>query len=420
MNKLLFIKRKDESDWISCQSITNNLLSSYKKAFGQSELIELYLEQDFTKYDTWLLAKEIVDIDPDYIVFIDHKPHPSILIQSLTRLSTKKYQYIFHIFGDFTLYTQEWLSLESILDKNPPIFITASLSQKQLLTKLINSNNSIFHIPFPIKTEVFSNSLIEKSDEVSFLYTGRISSQKNVDYLISTFDFFQKNIFSKCTLTIAGGFDDLGAPFIGKEILPGSFGPFIMNLIKKCQNDNIKYIGNKTATELNLLYNQSDYYISLSSHNDEDYGMSPAEALCCGLPCLLSQWGGFNSFKDFFPSSVTLLPISKNKDRHLPDKKVLIKALSELCLSRPTQDLKTCLSKEASNILSIHSVSEKLKNLIAANTSKKFIGFTEELRKLASSHALHKESPFFRSPSSGYNQFFYELYSSYFGEDHEY
>lgn len=54
----------------------------------------------------------------------------------------------------------------------------------------------------------------------------------------------------------------------------------------------IFFKGSVPHKDLNLFYNAADLFVSLSLHHDEDFGMSVAEAMATGLPCVLTDWGG--------------------------------------------------------------------------------------------------------------------------------
>jgi glycosyltransferase involved in cell wall biosynthesis len=100
---------------------------------------------------------------------------------------------------------------------------------------------------------------------------------------------------------IAGSFDDIGAPFFGVVGQPGSFyyawKKSVEAAEKKAPLLSVRYLGMLSSHELRKLYAASDLFVSLSLHHDEDFGMSPAEALACGTPALLSSWGGYSSFQ---------------------------------------------------------------------------------------------------------------------------
>ena len=59
-------------------------------------------------------------------------------------------------------------------------------------------------------------------------------------------------------------------------------------------------MGHLDPSELAHLYNGADAFASMSVHHDEDFGMSPVEALCCGT-------------RQFLPSGGAMLPFRKEE-----------------------------------------------------------------------------------------------------------
>jgi hypothetical protein len=121
------------------------------------------------------------------------------------------------------------------------------------------------------------------------------------------------SLYSLCTeikLVIAGEFDDIGVPYLRLDRLPLTMEFEFYNMLETFPEkvkERILFLGNLNQEDLVKLYNGSDLYISLSTHNDEDFGMSPAEALCCGLPLVLTDWGGFKDFRNNLSERVTII-----------------------------------------------------------------------------------------------------------------
>lgn len=109
-------------------------------------------------------------------------------------------------------------------------------------------------------------------------------------------------------LWLAGPWDNILLPYHGTRGLPGSyFTQFKSSLIDKGLT-NVRFLGDLDEEELLGVYHASDLFVSFSTFNDDDYGMSIAEALMCGLPALLTQWGGLPTFKKY-SEHVDLVPV---------------------------------------------------------------------------------------------------------------
>ncbi len=413
MSKTILIKRGSKSNWISCQSITNNIEEAYFLALGNNKATIKFLNNEDDQYEQWKLAKEIASLNPKTIVFLDHQPHPESLLLSLEATMEKLPHLIFHVFGDFTLQTNNWIGIERILEKTTSKIIVASPKQKGLLQNLFNGKDELITVlPFPIKTSFFNYSSAERNKNVTYLYSGRISTQKNILELITYFDQFNKNIANNSKLIIAGPFDDLGIPFLGKNLSSGSYAHSVEKKLATLNNKNIQVLRNCNHDELLELYRSSDFYISLSTHNDEDYGMAPAEALCCGLPCILSDWGGFSGFSNL--SQNRYIPVHEKNGRILPQADKLILELTSANETVPTKEEREALSKESIGMLGIDSYANSLKGILNEKPIILFDSFTREMETMASSHRINKEAPFFKGSDGSYSDLYKTIYKPYF------
>ena len=328
--KLLLIKSQDESSWGSCKVISPNLhalytqLSAYEIEWFSipQEIVRSELESN--KSSIVELKNKIVNWKPDRIVFLDHLPVPSSILGHLSlHMQLRKLPpLIFHIYGDFTYFSSEWLFLNSELREHPIRFIVASESQKRLLEFFLEgSNTSVSKLCFPVNENDYFFDLKERlevrknlklnADDLMILYSGRISLQKNVDTLIKKFaDERSRN--PQLKLFIAGSFDDVGADFLGYSTYHGYMYHKMQNLLKSLNQDIVKdihFLGHQQKNELRRLKAAADCFMSFSLYHDEDYGMSPAEALCTGLPSLLTDWGGYSSFANNHEWSCELVDV---------------------------------------------------------------------------------------------------------------
>ena len=136
-------------------------------------------------------------------------------------------------------------------------------SQKKLVEKLgfkdeirLTKGVGIFNIiPQP--------PYIKKNKVKSFLYVGRLSPEKNLFYLIETF-----NNISHLELNIIGT------------------GP-LEKLLKEIARENINFLGAINNKELSIIYQKNDVFILPSI--SEPWGLVVEEALNNGLPVILSN-----------------------------------------------------------------------------------------------------------------------------------
>lgn len=328
--KLLIIKSQDESTWGSCKVISPNLHELYKKLKAPYQVdwfavpVEL-LKSEVSSRDSaiTLLKEKIQTFNPDRIVFVDHLPVPASILghlslhMNLNRLPPM----VFHLYGDFTYFASEWLFLNTELRGHRLKFIVASQSQKRLVEQFLEKKEGVHKLCFPVnRLDYFYSAEERKSkreelkvskEDFIILYSGRISLQKNVDVLLEEFSRLKKNN-PKFKLWIVGAFDDVGAEFLGYSTFNGYMFQKIQTLLQGMDESvkkDVIFWGHKPKTELRKLKAAADCFISLSLYHDEDYGMSPAEALATGLPSLLTDWGGYSSFADEGDWDCKLVPV---------------------------------------------------------------------------------------------------------------
>jgi hypothetical protein len=219
---------------------------------------------------------------------------------------------------------------------------------------------------------------------------------------------------------LCGHFDQLGAPFFGVNMAQSEYFDQWQTLLASFPErvrERISYVGNKTADELRALYNASDLYVSLSTHHDEDFGMSPLESLCSGTPCALSGWGGYASFA-LDPGSCLLTPVE------ITDKGLRLSSIHfQKNLQRLLNKKETILDREKRARLYTEQFSiATAQHLIALQLKKplpKFKGFKKTLElfsrrlvKYFSGTALFDKGP-------TKNSFYYQVYKSYVTPSHQ-
>ncbi len=297
--KIALIKNYDEPSWTSCKSITNNLVKLYSDGNSESKIFEVKNKESI--YSISQAVKEIEFYKPDFIIYLEHNPSPTNFLALISNSDLKDKKIIYHVFGDFALQTRSWIDLfDKIKDLNIR-FICASDAQKDFLLNILDTD-CISVIPFPVDEKTFfynQESRSQTRDDLNlsnsdfvYIYTGRLSIQKNIRTLLEVFSFFNDDK----KLILCGSYDNLGRPYFGQSQLKDSY---YFDLKELLNDKNVIYLGNRSAQELNHLYSASDCLINLSTHNDEDYGMSIAEAITSDLPVILTQWGGFKSFAKY-------------------------------------------------------------------------------------------------------------------------
>jgi len=426
MKKIALILQKSSSSWVSCKSITSNLEKAYQIAFPHSEVKSFFLNESSSSLDLIQLTQALRTFQPETLSFIDHKPHPGSFLTALNEFCPDWHpELYFHVFGDFTLHAGQWLQIEDILRKYPVHFFCASEKQTLLLKGFLPQNFEylVSTLPFPVDAKDF---YLEKSDtqkaprstdgmDTKFLYAGRISLQKNILLLIKSFGKYLA-INPHAELWLAGPIDDLGYPYSGRVPPVGFQSTMLIRTIEKHLSpefhDRVLYHGNLSGSELRHLYNRADFYISMSTHNDEDFGMAPAEAAFCGLPLILSDWAGFSSFQNALGSkNCDTVPVQLTPQGPLPEEKICLQKMLSNSFQRDF-DRKVQTAELIKNYCSVEAVAQNLHQKVNSLNLKAFHSFHHHLAQLNEAQRLHPESPFLSG--AGYSQLYRKIYDCYF------
>ncbi len=127
--------------------------------------------------------------------------------------------------------------------------------------------------PRGIETDVFGIADYRtEEDKIIFLYTGRISKDKNIDFLLELFVEMSKR------------HRDIEIKLAGK-------GPDLNELKKKFGGyKNIEFLGKIDYEKLPEVYQNSNVFLFPSV--TDTFGMSVLEAQSCGIPAVVSDKGG--------------------------------------------------------------------------------------------------------------------------------
>lgn len=378
----IYIFSDTNSDWVSCKTIKSNLIESYKCCFpGSVEILEANSLRDPQNSEA---LKYILENEISRLIFIDHEPVPFKFILALSMIyDIKKIEFIFHVYGDFMFHIGLWQPLLNILKGSRVKLICASDAQRDLVLNLIQNEDTVFTCPFSVRALEFypsedlrnlgRNHFKMNDSCFNIVYTGRLSNQKNITMLMDMVKVLNEKFKIETKLYLAGSFDDLGVPYLGLKFIPLFYYEQIMQRL----GDHCVYLGNLNKEQLNILYNSADLYCSLSVHNDEDFGMSPAEALVTGLPCLLTKWGGFKSFN----INTEHVNVAIEDKQIKVDEKMCVKYLFKLSTLVHDEVLRKSHANEFQKYASIEAVSVKIKEILGYE-SNIFLGFKEDFKDI--------------------------------------
>lgn len=302
--KVALIDSRAAVQWDSCSKISKNLLKSYQRESEEFEIRRVTFANDAP-----LVAKQIELFNPDQIVFCDPSPETLLILQYFPmKQAAKNPTILIHVYGDFTWNLTTWLSYEPFLRGRSVRFLCASERYVRFFKRFLVLPDAALLCPFSVEHRAFSfSSRLRQSfrksrgiadDETVWLYSGRISLQKNIDRILIEFaSALESN--PKQRLVIVGKYDDRAFAFAHFQAPLGYQYQHIVKTIRTLPvsvQDKIVMCHDATPTDLRSYYCGADIFLSLSLHHDEDFGMAPAEALSSGLPSILTDWGGYPSF----------------------------------------------------------------------------------------------------------------------------
>ena len=430
MHKIACVFSFQKSSWVSCQKIVFNLHETWQQN-KNLQLENFNLETELNTHQLQQLAKGIVAADPDTIVILDHKPHPSTLFEILVPLlagKKTKPKILFHVFGDFTLYYPAWAKLGALLEGFPVKFLVASERQKKLIDLFLLPPFSSDICPFPVNAKEFSfeSGLREqkrkewglKQDDIALVFTGRLSRQKRIHTLMNLFaETVTETKTQNLHLFLYGNPDHIADPFMGKWETEGEYFRKIYRLYEKMPTaikSKIHFMGGVPNSELKAVYHGADYLMNLSVHNDEDYGMSVAEAQCSGLPSVLTDWGGLASFAHAeLPEATLFIPVKIGLKNKMISREAVKVALQKILKNETSVDRQK-LSDLALASVGIAPASEQLKGIYEGewHNFTTFSDFFQNVLLKTSFNALP-----YLSESRKINSLYREIYSSYVRND---
>lgn len=246
-------------------------------------------------------------------------------------------------------------------------------------------------IPFyllPIKEQKIELT----ENKINFHYMGRISPQKNIIDMIKGLALFLK-IEPETTLHIFGEEDHLGHPNMGIEE-KNYFKKIKLKIDELNIKDHIKFYGKVKREQLQYLLNtlnpQSNFFISCTSHSDENFGMAAFRALKSNWSCLLSSWGGHKNFLKYYKNQTTSLKLSFENGKPFVDKNEIAKKMETLVYSEKKTDHTSYFEYDHCKELALKVLNSLEKNEQVLNQTKLIKDLLERKEK----HIFKKQQIF--------------------------
>jgi glycosyltransferase involved in cell wall biosynthesis len=268
----------------------------------------------------------------------------------------------------------EW-KLTDIIKPNDCFISSASRDVAQFK---VSSKSKVFKIPFSIEaTETKID--VDKNLPLSLYYVGRISEQKNIHVLLyALYLFKQLNEGVQFTLDIFGEYDKLGSPNMGLQA--NAYDKYIQNLIKnlKLENEVITHGFVKRELIQDLIQPGKKIFVSASLHSDENFGMAVLKALISGHKAILSDWGGFSDFGEYYPDSTQYVQTIMTDHGPVISPHSLVKSLTEV-----SNSIDSSISKEMPRYYTMENILELINEVYNYSNESEQFGFNQYPKELA-------------------------------------
>jgi glycosyltransferase involved in cell wall biosynthesis len=172
--------------------------------------------------------------------------------------------------------------------------ICISEYEKRLVESDFNVAEKTIKIPNGLNPSEFKSLKRRKNEnkEKILLYVGRLEEYKGVQYIIQSLPELQ----------------DFKLRIVGK----GPYENELHNITEKLGvGERIEWLKNLSREELLDCYADADIFLMLSSH--ESYGITAAEALASGTPCVVAKGSALDEFVDGIQCLGIDEPIKKEK-----------------------------------------------------------------------------------------------------------
>lgn len=424
--KIAVVSNAKTSDWKSCLYINQNLLAAYRALPEQVEVFGITEKQQID--EALQVATRIKKFDPKYIVFAEASARKIFLLLSALTFAYRSRlpALVLHVFGDFSIEPRRWRNLTELIAGRRVHLVCASSRQSLFLRSFLAQGQQTVHTcPFPVNTARFyfdmdvrgkTRKALNWENKKIFLYTGRLSFQKNVLPLIQAF-IESPYRDSQQILALAGSFDDIKAPLFSSYGKIGEYQLAVTEYVESLplnQQKQIQFLGSLDQDRLFEIYNAADAYMSLATYHDEDFGMAPAEALATGLDCALSDWGGYadfihnNTFCKSIPVKITTRGLALSK-------KHLNQSFHQFSLKNFDAQERQNHSRQFEKVYSPLSVSKTLQQILS-QTPQVFYGFNGKMRyhEIRSTELLKNKGPYFSASAT--DNYYLSNYGYYSGE----
>jgi glycosyltransferase involved in cell wall biosynthesis len=231
---------------------------------------------------------------------------------------------------------------------------------------------------------------------------------------METFAEWRAETNANARLVFVGDPDNLGEPWLGKSEYEGEYFHLLTDKLEALppeESRRIHFYGFRPNRELPTFYTAADCLVNISVHNDEDYGMTCAEALASGLPLILTDWAGFHGFKrPGLEEEVQLVPVRLHPEGKKINLKALKAALTKMHENHATYDREK-IARVSLEWTSVENVAQ----IVAANITKTrpFNKFLPFMYTASQREYFTKHNTFSNFKKKSFNDIYMKTYRHY-------
>lgn len=235
----------------------------------------------------------------EYYIFGDIHYSGQELLQGMTRLP-KSAKCFFHLYGDIFSRLKFFEKNRETFKSYQLRFVLGSESSYRIAKNCFQDERNISYKPFCVQEHTRSVKLKSMtSKKRKILYAGRISYFKNVHQLIKLFDLFTDSE-TNYELHIAGTPDNVRWRNNPTSSYFNYSGEIFNLALQEVQSKGkaVIYHGQLPHDKLIDLMSGVDTFTTLSTGEEEDFGMAIFEALNENLNVVATKWGGHRQFEN--------------------------------------------------------------------------------------------------------------------------
>ncbi len=298
----LWLEFIDPTPWSSTQILQKNYQQLYQQV-DQNLVVKAISWNEYLNPDFWSSLKEL---NLSSLILADMRFDLVHWLPLIQKNLSSEINIQVHIYGNPIKRMMRLIQASVDFTSMNLSFMVGSTVQKEVFEKILNDSKNVTYLPFIPDAYVFKPekrlSWRKKNhfeNEKIFLYVGRISYQKNVTHLMDLFALHAHS-HPNSRLFIVGAPDNLNWREVPRANYLNYAGEAFFEKLQilNQQGVAITYLGKLGPNDLEEVYNGCDHFVSLSTFDGEDFGLSVAESLSVGLPCSLTSWGGHKEFSE--------------------------------------------------------------------------------------------------------------------------